>query len=304
MRFFRFTERPTNNQDVVLHDLLGQGKYNVYKGFIPSKTEECAIKVFPNTHSSQIAFQKEKRVMSTIKHQNIINCIPDTKTIDQEKNNLLVMEYAPYGDFFDLIMSRELVDETLIRSYFCQLIEGIEHLHNSGNAHLDLKLDNLLLGRNYQLKITDFDLAHNIRDKTKPISRGSTDYRAPEVIDDSFEDIFAADIYSIGVILFICFTGEFPFVEKYTPKGRELRDYDLYHNHNETFWRNKSACYQMNFSDCLKELLNGMLAKDPSKRFTIQNIKDSEWYKGQVVEGQKLEKEMKCIYERVKVYSY
>jgi len=210
------------------------------------------------------------------------------------------MEYAPYGDFFDLIMSRELTDDVLIRTYFHQLVEGLEYLHSMGIAHLDLKLDNLLLGKNYLLKITDFDLAHSRRERNKPVSRGTTGYRAPEVWNEYFEDIFAADVYSIGIILFICITGEFPFVERETDRGKELRDYDLFTTDNEAFWKKKSAYYEVCFSDSLKEVFNGIFAQDPSRRYTIKEIKSSRWYQGQIVDNLKLEKEMKVVYDKVR----
>jgi serine/threonine protein kinase len=300
MKIFTFSDRVQSSEDIVTNELLGHGKYNVYKGQILSKQEDCAVKIFPNTSIAQSAFLREKRLLSGLRHRHIVNFIPSSKVLDQNRNHLLVMEYAPYGDFFDIVMSRELKEETLIRTYFHQLIEGLEYLHSKGIAHLDLKLDNLLLGKNYLLKITDFDLAHSVRESAKPVSRGTTGYRAPEVLYDYFEDIFAADIYSIGIILFICFTGEFPFVEKETNKGRELRDYDLFNECNTTFWKKKSSYYDVCFSDGLKDLFNGMLTKDPTERFTFKAIKSSSWYQGEVVENLKLEQDMKSIYDRVR----
>ena len=286
--------------ELITNKLLGRGKYSVYKGEVPGRNEDCAIKIFPSTQAAQNAYFREKKVISTLRHDNIVYFIPYTKNRDKNKNLLLVMEYAPYGDFFDLIMSRELKDENLIRTYFQQLVEGMGYLHSRGIAHLDLKLDNLLLGKDYLLKITDFDLAHNQKERSKPVSRGTTGYRAPEVLDGSFENIFAADIYSIGIILFICLTGEFPFVEKETDKGKELRDYELFSISNELFWKKKSSYYGVHFSESLKELFNGMFTKDPKRRFTIKDIKSSNWFQDQIVEKLSLEREMKSIHERVK----
>jgi serine/threonine protein kinase len=300
MKIFTFSDRSIASHDIETNELLGHGKYDVYKGQILSKKEDCAVKIFPNTQMAQSAFLREKRVLSGLRHRHIVNFIPSMKNLDQGSNHRLVMEYAPYGDFFDIVMSRELKEETLIRTYFHQLIEGLEYLHSKGIAHLDLKLDNLLLGKNYLLKITDFDLAHSVKESAKPVSRGTTGYRAPEVWHDIFENIFAADIYSIGIILFICFTGEFPFVENETEKGKELKDYDLFNNYNATFWKKKSSYYDVCFGDNLKALFNGMLMKDPSQRFTFKTIKSSTWYQGEVVENLKLEKEMESIYDRVK----
>jgi len=286
--------------DLSTNKLLGRGKYSVYKGEVLGRNEDCAIKIFPSNQTAQNAYIRERKVISMLRHNHIINFIPNTKSRDKNKNLLLVMEYAPYGDFFDLIMSRELTSETLIRTYFQQLIEGMSYLHSRGIAHLDLKLDNLLLGKDYLLKITDFDLAHNQKETSKPVSRGTTGYRAPEVMLGEFENIFAADVYSIGVILFICLTGEFPFYERDTENGKELRDYDLFKGNNEIFWRKKSTYYGVHFSQNLRELFNGMFTQDPQTRFTIKDIKASNWYQEQVIEPFSLEREMKLIHEKVK----
>jgi len=300
MKVFSFLER-TSIQDFTTNELLGRGKYSVYKGEIQGSQQDCAIKIFPSsTQIAQNAYIRERRVMSGLRHDHIVNLIPNTKHMDQDKNYLLVMEYAPYGDFFDIIMSRELTDEMIIRTYFQQLVTGLKYLHSKGIAHLDLKLDNLLLGKDFQLKITDFDLAHDQKEANKPVSRGTTGYRAPEILDDQVDNIFAADVYSIGIILFICFTGEFPFVEKETTKGKELRDYDLFMNHNDRFWKKKTNYYDVCFSNELKDLFNGMLTKDPLSRFTVKDIEVSPWYQGQTVEKVSLGIEMGQIHHKIK----
>lgn len=300
MKVFSYLER-LPPQDITTNELLGRGKYSVYKGEVQGSHQECAIKIFPSTTQiAQNAYVRERRVMTGLRHDNVVTLIPNTKSLDQDKNYLLVMEYAPYGDFFDIVMSRELTDEMIIRTYFQQLVTGLKYLHSKGIAHLDLKLDNLLLGKDFQLKITDFDLAHDQKEANKPVSRGTTGYRAPEILNDQVDNIFAADVYSIGIILFICFTGEFPFVEKETSKGKELRDYDLFMNQNDRFWKKKATYYDVCFSNELKELFNGMLTQDPLNRFTVQDIQVSKWYQGQTVEKINLSTEMGQIHHKIK----
>src|SRR5690606_19425865 len=76
----------------------------------------------------------------------------------------IVMELAPFR-LKQLVVHEEFIrDEILQRTYFSQLINGIEYLHMNGIAHLDIKPDNLLLADDYQLKIIDFDLAYKKED--------------------------------------------------------------------------------------------------------------------------------------------
>jgi serine/threonine protein kinase len=72
----------------------------------------------------------------------------------------LVLELANGGDFFDLVItSGDCLTEKTARYYFKELIAAIEFLHKNGVIHRDLKLENLLLDKNYRLKIADFGLS-------------------------------------------------------------------------------------------------------------------------------------------------
>jgi len=100
----------------------------------------------------------------------------------KQKISYIVITLAPYGDFLDLIIHyRVPFDEILVRTYFHQLIEGLEYLHESGVCHLDIKTENLLLGADFKLKITDFDLSYIAGDE-KIKSFGTKFFRAPELI--------------------------------------------------------------------------------------------------------------------------
>jgi len=91
-------------------------------------------------------------------------------------------------------------------------------MHKRGMAHLDLKPSNLMLSSNYQVKIIDFDLSAYQSDKTI-LSSGTRDFRAPELRKSKVKDMVKADIFSLGVILFVMKTsGILPFRE---PKSDE-----------------------------------------------------------------------------------
>jgi len=74
-------------------------------------------------------------------------------------------------------------DKKLCRTFFHQLIDGIEYLHSQNLAHMDLKLENLVLGDDFKLKIIDFDLAISLTDEKNDQygGAGTKNYRAPEV---------------------------------------------------------------------------------------------------------------------------
>lgn len=147
-----------------------------------------------------------------------VDHMPYKKEGDAKESNcsLIFMEYAPHGNIFDLLLERNAaLSEKLARTYFHQLISGLEHMHDQGVAHMDLKLENLMLGYNYALKIIDFDLSVNLKSK-QTISKGTPDFRAPELMSERSKvtNFKACDIYSAGIILFsLVNEGLLPFRE-------------------------------------------------------------------------------------------
>jgi len=79
-------------------------------------------------------------------------------------------------------------------------------LHKNGIAHLDLKPDNLLLGRDFMFKICDFDLSYNQTNKFIESSR-TKNFRAPELASGDCKDPYLSGIFSIGIILFFFMSG-------------------------------------------------------------------------------------------------
>mmetsp|Transcript_15068 Transcript_15068/g.12783 ORF Transcript_15068/g.12783 Transcript_15068/m.12783 type:complete len:89 (-) Transcript_15068:754-1020(-) len=72
-------------------------------------------------------------------------------------------------------------DETLVRTYFHQLVNAVEHIHSKGYAHLDIKTENLLLGKDYALKVSDFDLCREAEIPLGFRGYGTKNFRAPEL---------------------------------------------------------------------------------------------------------------------------
>jgi len=83
------------------------------------------------------------------------------------------MEFAPYGSLFEAIWKENLPkSEIIARTYFHQLLEGLEFLHNQEITHTDIKPENLLIGEDFVLKIIDFERA-KIRPSEKMPGRGT-----------------------------------------------------------------------------------------------------------------------------------
>jgi len=131
----------------------------------------------------------------------------DQKFID---TILLVLEYAPGGELFDILYYTSSLKEDVARTYFKQIINGLEACHNANVVHRDLKPQNLLLDSKYNLKITDFGLSKIIQSDADAIMKttyvGTRGYQAPELLLNQKYDL-KCDVFSVGVILFILLAG-------------------------------------------------------------------------------------------------
>jgi len=269
---------------------LGCGKFPVYEASSPKHRESFALKVFPKSKAGATQYQKE-RLMFKLSHPNIIQSFP--MKCNRSDFYGLLTEYADGGDFFELVTNGSLSSEVIVRTYFHQLIKGLEYSHAQGVAHLDLKLENLMAGSDYTLKIIDFDQAQPIND-IEISSAGSTGYRAPEVQDGSCSNMSAADIYSAGVVLYAFFAKEFPFVEMEDPSHQDPRCYSTFVKNNARFWRKKAEAKKNLefFSPEFIELVNGMLHCNVQKRYKIKDIKNSKWFQGPTLDRVTLRDQM------------
>jgi len=127
----------------------------------------------------------------------------------------IVFELAERGQLFDYILQSGEFSEPVARYYFKQLLEGLEYTHNSGISHRDLKLENLLVDSNYNLKIADFGLSAPINGRDGKgfltTNTGTDGYMAPEIhLKLSYEGR-VVDLFASAVILFTLVQRNPPF---------------------------------------------------------------------------------------------
>lgn len=91
-----------------------------------------------------------------------------------------------------------------------KLFGAINHCHASGIVHRDIKPENIMIGKDKELKLIDFGLSKANKDKGKLHTiAGTPFYMAPEVLDGGYN--YKADIWSLGVLLYILLSGYLPF---------------------------------------------------------------------------------------------
>ena len=275
---------------------LSKAKFSVYLVHCEAVNQQFAMKIFPYKDGKvNSCFLTETR-FAKLDHQNVIKTIGFERSQETMNNDklakisYLITEFAPHGDFQDVVVRRRaMTDDILVRTYFRQLIEGLEYLHKHRIAHLDLKLENLLLGKDFKLKIADFDLAH-VKGDSRISTKGTVYYRAPELMEQKCVDVGAADIYAAGIILFVMKSGGIlPHSEQKLYRGMNL--FSLLSEANSVFWQKhcviqgKSAQF---FDIEFRKLFNACVSVKPSERPSLSEIKRSKWYNGPVYSQQEV----------------
>jgi len=283
---------------------LSKSRFSVYQALDTKYNRQVALKVFPKSSCTLHNFQKEQYFFNKLNHPNILRMFEAVEssqsTIEEENGTVsyISLEYAKHGDLFGIISKSGYMSEPLARTLFAQLVEGVSYIHSRKVAHLDLKIANLLIDEEFKLKITDFDLAHAFSEDSTPSisSRGSCGYRAPEIKDGSCRNPIAADIYSLGVILFIMLSGNPPYAEV-NKDGEYQFDhfYKLMRRNNEKFWEvhSKHKPVKNFFNEEAIDLINWMLCEDAESRPTIQDIKGHPWFQKEILSKEKYQEAMR-----------
>jgi hypothetical protein len=223
-----------------------------------------AIKVLPARLTSDPAaverFNREARAIAALDHPNIVRAYDIDNADDL---HFLVMEYVDGVSLHELVGSRGPVEPAAAANYIAQAARGLQHAHEAGWVHRDVKPANLLLDRAGTVKVLDLGLARLLADESAPLTGrldalGTADYLAPEQGSDSHGVDIRADIYSLGATLYFLLTGNPPFTDG-TPSQKVLC--------HQTRPPRPIRDLRPDVPAKLAAVLHRMLAKDPAGRY-------------------------------------
>jgi serine/threonine protein kinase len=183
----------------------------------------------------------------------------------------IIMEFVQGGLLFDLCQTMGAMGEDAGRFFLSQMLDSLEYMHNKRVVHRDLKLENILIDDQLNLKVADFGFACYKSIDTLKSYRGTMTYMAPEIKEGKQYKGTEVDVFSIGVILFIIVQGIFPF--------KEARKEEYFYNlllqgKIDTYFQKVNG---NNLSPEFKDLILKFFAYDGSNRPTIEQIRAHPW---------------------------
>eukprot|EP01025_Chloroclados_australasicus_P009882 TRINITY_DN1383_c0_g1_i1.p1 TRINITY_DN1383_c0_g1~~TRINITY_DN1383_c0_g1_i1.p1 ORF type:complete len:679 (+),score=95.20 TRINITY_DN1383_c0_g1_i1:281-2317(+) len=217
---------------------------------------------------------REIALLKKLEHHNIVKLHEVIDPLDENQPVMLVMEYLQEGPVVKQMPDSgegfrfEQLPEELAAEYFRMMCNGLDYLHYNRIVHGDLKPDNLLIDDCGELKIADFGCARVIAEQNSVQNNrfGTPCFRAPEMQSGQSYDPFNADIWAMGVCLYVMVFGTLPF-----QGDSEQEVYHAIANQKLAFPDDVPV------SPELRDLLINILQKDPKQRLSLYDIMQHDW---------------------------
>ena len=253
---------------------LGKGAYAIVKLVTDKVTKiDYAMKIYKKNEIKdkvrKSCVNNEINILKKIQHENIIKLI---EVIDLKDYILIIQElflgislgqyHKKYWKTEDLTKKKEKVYKIILT----QIFSAFDYLHKNHIAHLDIKMDNILINEKLDIKIIDFGFASfEPKHSLNKFFGGTPNYMSPEIILKRPYISILSDIWSLGVLVFKLFCNEYPF------KG--LTEKDLYNSIKKGKYRIK--CF-VNYD--VKKIINSMLVLEPNKRKDCDMLLKLPWF--------------------------
>jgi serine/threonine protein kinase len=165
---------------------------------------------------------REVKALSKLSHPNITELY---EFIEMAEVEAIVMEFVD-GEELYAKLERGRLNELEAKNLFYQLCQAIDYCHKKGIVHRDVKLENILVTKDNQVKLCDFGLATEISEELIDEYCGSVCYTAPEILKFQPYDGKTSDVWSLGVVLYSMLTGYLPFAMESANTCFSLSDND------------------------------------------------------------------------------
>jgi len=198
-----------------IQEVLGVGGMAiVYRAYDNIDDRPVAVKILKEEYLANEEFRRrfknESKAIAMLSHPNIVKVYDVSYG---ERLQYIVMEYVEGITLKEYIEQRRVIPWKEAVHFLTQILRALQHAHDRGVVHRDIKPQNIMLLHSGNIKVTDFGIARFSRSETRTMTEnaiGSVHYISPEQARGDFTD-GKTDIYSLGVVLYEMLTGELPF---------------------------------------------------------------------------------------------
>lgn len=248
--------RTTLNDFEIIEDLgkgsIGKVKLAEYK----QNGHLYALKFIKYKHRSTVL--NGIKLSMNFDHPNLLHCYGSfIDSINNITYIIFIMEFFQGRDLYDVLSNDKMTITTDdIKPILTQIVDALKYLHDLKIIHRDIKLDNIVININGHIKLIDYDFLTTI-DLIDNDRSGTPFYVSPEVLNGKMVDQ-RTDLWSLGVVLYILLTGDYPF---YARTDTELYDMILT---DEVDFRYVPEKYM--------NIVKGLLTKDRNKRIKLEHL--------------------------------
>jgi serine/threonine protein kinase len=255
------------------------GKVKLARHYITG--EQCAVKIIPRMRQrdgskENLAEQKkrehdESKEIRTIREAAISTLLSHPyicgmrEMMIMSHHYYMLFEYVDGGQMLDYIISHGKLKEKGARKFARQIASALDYCHANSIAHRDLKIENILISKEGDIKIIDFGLS-NLYSPRSQLSTfcGSLYFAAPELLNAKPYTGPEVDIWSFGIVLYVLVCGKVPFDDQNMPAlhakiKRGLVEYPSW------------------LSPECRHLLSRMLVTDPKQRAKMDEVMQHQW---------------------------
>lgn len=254
--------------------LLGEGRFGkVYCARVRNGGDmRVALKIMRSDRQANAEIAILRQIP---RHPNIIQLL--SAHMHTPFGNLIALELANLGEFFDFLSYGGRFPESCARYFFHQILTACSYLHEHGIFHRDIKLENMLLTSELVVKICDFNTSVKARPEQQFLDNaGSARYQAPEIIFAPETGLpFQAgpcDIFAMGVVLYMLLTCKHVFDKP----NMEDPGFQCIIARNYDFLWTRCGLLQV-ISREAQDLLARMLEPEPSRRITMDQVRQHPW---------------------------
>ncbi|CCK68231.1 serine/threonine protein kinase DUN1 KNAG_0A05670 [Huiozyma naganishii CBS 8797] len=274
---------------------LGAGHYAIVKeGTNKATGDTVAVKIFQpqqnDDEKKSKQFREETSILMSIHHPNIVNMLDSfVEPLNKAQiQKYLVLEKVDDGELFERIVKKTSLRQDETKAIFQQIMTGLKYLHGQNIIHRDIKPENILLNItrrtspvqiqsgpwdedeiDIKVKIADFGLAKFTGEMQFANTLcGTPSYVAPEVLMKTEYDA-KVDMWSAGVILYVCLCGFPPFSDQLGPPSLKEQILQAKYAFYTPYWDN--------IDDSILHLISNLLVRDPKKRYDVDAVFAHQW---------------------------